>query len=141
MTELVIAGEKIPYTVVRSQKARRIRLSMNMTEFRVVAPVGVTSSEIHEVLDHKKPWILKHYTSFRNRRQEIHQISRFQSGAKIPYWGRLVKIQTQVSDVEAPKVSHHHGFHIEHPQYPDAETHDHRIEAALHDFLKYRFAA
>jgi predicted metal-dependent hydrolase len=70
----------------------------------------------------------------------MHHIVRFQSGAKLPYWGRLARLHTQASDVKTPKITYRHGFHISHPSYSDPHQHDFEIEQAIHRFLKDKFA-
>lgn len=140
MSEIVIGGQSIPYTLVRSDRARQIRLSMNMTEFRVIAPQRATSHQIAYALDSKKKWILRHYTAFQDRFSQTHRVARFQSGAKIPYWGRLTRLQTEIGDVAKPEVSFRHGFHVMHPGYCSPEVQDDQIEMALHGYMRQRFA-
>lgn len=140
MSEIVIGDQSIPYTLIRSEKARQIRLSMNMTEFRVVAPKRASSHQIADALSAKRKWILRHYTAFQDKFAETHRVARFQSGAKIPYWGRLTRLTTQVADVSVPQINYRHGFQITHPHYDCPKQQDDQIEMALHTYLKGRFA-
>ena len=138
-TEIVIGQRRIPYRLVRSDSARKLKLSMTMDEFRVTAPVKVCDSEIQQALSQKHKWIIENYAALQEKYEQTHKIARFRTGAKLPYWGRLSQLRTQLADVDVPAVTYKNGFYVKHPNYGSSEQHDDAIEAALHAHLKQRF--
>ena len=138
-TDIVIGQRRIPYRLVRSASARKLKLSMTMDEFRVTAPVKACDSEIQQALSQKHKWIIENYAALQEKYEQTHKIARFRTGAKLPYWGRLSQLRTQLADVAAPTVTYKSGFYIEHPNYGSSEQHDDAIEAALYAYLKQRF--
>ena len=139
-TDIVIGQRRIPYRLVRSDSARKLKLSMTMDEFRVTAPVKACDSEIQQALSQKHKWIIENYAALQEKYEQTHKIARFRTGAKLPYWGRLSHLRTQLADVDAPAVAYKNGFYVEHPNYSSSEQHDDAVEAALHSYLKQRFA-
>ena len=140
-TDIVIGQRRIPYRLVRSESARKLKLSMTMDEFRVTAPVKARDSEIQQALGQKHKWIIENYQALQEKYEQTHKIARFRTGAKLPYWGRLSQLRTQLADVGAPTVAYKNGFYVEHPNYSSSEQHDEAVEAALHVYLRQRFAA
>jgi predicted metal-dependent hydrolase len=134
-----IGRRQIPYKLVRSDSIKDLKLSMTMDEFRVTAPIEACESEVQLALSLKHKWIIENYAALQEKYEQTHKIARFCSGAKIPYWGRMSQLKTQLADVEVPSVTYKHAFHIVHPNYPTPKQHDEEIEKALHAFLKVRF--
>ncbi len=139
--DIVIGQRRIPYRLVRLDSARKIKLSMTMDEFRVTAPVKACDSEIQQALSQKHKWIIENYAALQEKYEQTHKIARFRTGAKLPYWGRLSQLRTQLTDVDAPSVAYKNGFCVEHPNYSSSAQHDDAIEAALHAYLKRRFTS
>ena len=140
-TDIVIGQRRIPYRLVRSDSARKLKLSMTMDEFRVTAPVKACDSEIQQALSQKHKWIIENYAALQEKYEQTHKIARFRTGAKLPYWGRLSQLRTQLADVDTAAVAYKNGFYVEHPNYSSSEQHDDAIEAALHIYLRQRFTA
>lgn len=138
-TDIVIGQRRIPYRLVRSDSARKLKLSMTMDEFRVTAPVKACDSEIQQALSQKHKWIIENYAAVQEKYEQTHKIARFRTGAKLLYWGRLSQLRTQLADVDAPLVTYKNGFYVEHPNFSSSSQHDDAIEAALHAYLKQRF--
>ena len=137
--DIVIGQRRIPYRLVRSDTARKLKLSMTMDEFRVTAPIKARASEIQQALSQKHKWIIENYAALQEKYEQTHKIARFRTGAKLPYWGRLSQLRTQLTDVDAPAVAYKNGFYVEHPNYSNSAQHDDAIEVALHAYLKQRF--
>ena len=140
MTELVIGQRHIPYRLVRSPAVKKLKLSMTMDEFCITAPAKVDDADIHQALKQKHKWIIENYAALQEKYTQTHKIARFRTGAKLPYWGRATKLRTQLADVGEPVVAYKNGFYVGHPNYPTSQVHDARIEAALHGYLRGRFA-
>ena len=138
-TDIVIGKRRIPYRLVRSDSAKKLKLSMTMDEFRVTVPVKACDSEIQQALSQKHKWIIENYAALQDKYEQTHKIARFRTGAKLPYWGRLLQLRTQLADVDAPAVTYKNGFYIEHPNYSSSAQHDDAVEGALHAYLRQRF--
>jgi len=139
-TDIVIGQRRIPYRLVRSASSRKLKLTMTMDEFRVTAPSKMSEAEIKKALSQKHKWIVESHAALQDKYEQTHKIARFRSGAKLPYWGRLSQLRTQLSDVSAPAVVFKNQFHIQHPNYATCAQHDEAVESALHSFLKHRFS-
>ena len=139
MTELVIGRRHIPYRLVRSDAVRKLKLHMTMDEFLVTVPETATEPDIQLALSRKHKWIIENYEALQEKYEQTHKVARFRTGAKLPYWGRLTKLTTQLADVSKPSVSYRNGFYVEHPNYASSRAHDDGLEAALHEFLKQQF--
>jgi len=140
-TVIVIGQRHIPYRLVRSLSARKLKLSMTMDEFRVTAPARACESEIQQALRQKHRWIIENYAALQEKYEQTHKIARFRTGAKLPYWGRLLQLRTHLADVDAPTVAYKNGFYVEHPNFASSAEHDDAIEAALHEYLRQRFVS
>lgn len=137
---IVIGKRHIPYRLVRSASSRKLQLLMTMDEFRVTAPSKACEAQIQQALIKKQKWIIENYATLQEKYEKTHKIARFRTGAKLPYWGRLSQLKTQLADLESPTVSYNNGFYVEHPNFASAQEHDEAIEAAVHVYLKQRFA-
>lgn len=134
-----IGKREIPYRLARSPSVRKLKLAMTMDEFCVTAPDRASDADIQQALSQKHKWIIESCAELQEKYEQTHKIARFRTGAKIPYWGRLSQLRTQLADVGAPVVSYKNGFYVEHPNYATAAEHDDAIESALHEYLKQRF--
>ncbi|MDZ7643244.1 MAG: YgjP-like metallopeptidase domain-containing protein [Woeseiaceae bacterium] len=103
---IVIGQRRMPYRLVRSPSARKLKLSMTMDEFRVTAPEKANDVDIQEALRKKHKWIIESYAALQEKYARTHKVARFRTGAKLPYWGRLTRLRTQLADVSAPVVSY-----------------------------------
>ena len=136
---VVIGNRHIPYKLVRSSSVTKLKLSMTMTEFCVTAPIDSCDSDIQRALTKKHKWIVESHASLQEKYERTHKIARFRTGAKLPYWGRLVQLRTYLTAVDSPSVQFKNGLHIEHPCYATATEHDDAIEAVVQQYLKQRF--
>lgn len=138
---IVIGRRQIPYRLARNRSARKFKLSMTMDEFLVTAPAEACDTEIQQALSQKHKWIIENYIALQEKYEQTHKVARFRTGAKLPYWGRLSQLRTQLATVDSPAVSYKNGFYVKHPNYVTATGHDDAVEFALHAYLKRRFVA
>ncbi|MBI3020282.1 MAG: DUF45 domain-containing protein [Parcubacteria group bacterium] len=69
---LQLKGERIPYAVRRSHRARRVSLTMHYDgSFIVSAPERTGLSEIERFIKEKSSWILKNFLYFKNFKGKI----------------------------------------------------------------------
>ncbi|KFZ30176.1 hypothetical protein IDSA_11480 [Pseudidiomarina salinarum] len=135
---LKIGSRTIPYQLKRSARNGSVRLAMTMDGFDVLAPHSANAKDVELALLKKKKWIIENYDDLQKKYQESHKIARFKTGAKLPYWGRLVRLNTQLTESASPKVYYENGIRIEHPAYSSVKTHDNAVEAAIHEYLTAR---
>ena len=69
---LRLKGERIPYTVRRSRRARRVSLTMSYDgSFVVSAPEKTALAQIEHFIREKSGWILKNFLYFKNFKGKI----------------------------------------------------------------------
>lgn len=138
--EFVVGRRRIPYEIVRSTCVRNLNLSMTIDGLRVMVPAQTENAVIEVELRKKQGWILINYVSFQQKREKSTKVARIRSGAKIPFWGRMIAVRTHVSDLEEPSVTYKNGFYIAHPRYRTQDDQDQSIELAVNRYLKQRFS-
>lgn len=57
---ITISGRRVPYRVVRSTRARRLRVTVKEGQVTVTLPRGVRESEAERLLQQHGAWLLKH---------------------------------------------------------------------------------
>lgn len=57
---ITIAGRRVPYRLVRSTRARRLRVSVKEGQVTVTLPQGVRAGEAERLLQQHAAWLLKH---------------------------------------------------------------------------------
>ena len=139
LATITIGKSSIPYQLVRTDAAQKLILSMTMDAFRVTAPSQATELDVQQGLLQKQKWIIENYATLQEKYEQTHKIARFRTGAKLPYWGRLIRLKTQIADVQHPEVSYSNGFLVKHPNFETDAEHDNAIEEALQVYLKQRF--
>ncbi|WP_301774885.1 M48 family metallopeptidase [Pseudidiomarina terrestris] len=111
---------------------------MTLEGFEVVAPESAQLEDVERALSQKKKWIIENHEDLRQKYFETHKIARFTTGAKLPYWGRLVRLNTRLSSANSPVVCYQGGIAVEHPVYSSLDERETAIEAAIQRYLKVR---
>ncbi len=141
MAEFEIGKLRIPYEFSVSKTAKHVRIEMTMDAMRVKVPVKASSVEIEKALYKKRRWIVENFTELQTKYEQTHKIARFRTGAKVPYWGRLSKLNTQECGTAQTTVDFKNGFFVKLAKQSTAQEHDDIVEAALRDWLKSRLTA
>lgn len=136
MMEFRLGKLAIPYSLHRSENATRLHVEMSLLGMRVTAPSNVEDDQINAALHGKRRWIVESYADLQSKYDAMHKIARFRTGAKLPYWGRLAGLKTEVG--ANVRVSYRNGLHVELPLQDTTEKHDDLVEAALRDWLRQR---
>ena len=126
----------VPYDLRRSETASRLHLEMTLDGLLVTAPEAVDLARIEETLHTKRRWIVENHVKLREKYGQIHKIARFQTGAKVPYWGRLVRLA--VNEEATPSVEYLNGIAIGLPAMGSFEAHDNAAEQLLREWLRLR---
>ncbi|APG86132.1 metal-dependent hydrolase [Sinorhizobium americanum CCGM7] len=133
-----IGEREIEYTLRRSAKARKASLSVTPKSFELLVPEQATESQIDAVLQRRRAWILEAVQHMQGRAKAQTRVYQFVSGAKIPYRGRMTKLNIEPFDGSLVEVSFRNGFQIRKPQDLSPDSADAVIESALRLWLKRR---
>ncbi len=142
MPVLTVGNTDIPYTVRRSSKAKKRRIVVTPGQVEIVAPEGSEDASIADFVHKQRRWIFdkRQEVETRARQLESQQPSRFVTGAKIPYRGRLMRLTVQLADVDDTQVVYRNGFLVTVPGDLSLHERDRGISEALTLWLKGRVA-
>lgn len=133
-----IGEREIEYTLRRSAKARKANLSVTPKSFELLMPEHATDEQITAVLQRRRAWILETVQHMQERAKAQTRVYQFVSGAKIPYRGRMTRLNIEPFDGSLVEVSFRNGFHIRKPKELSPDSADAVIESALRLWLKRR---
>lgn len=136
MTVFKLGKLELPYELKRSDTASRLHLTMTIDGLSVTAPENVDQATIDETLQSKRRWIVENHTSLQEKYAQMHKIARFQTGAKVPYWGRLARLTVGTADKAT--IAYRNGIIIQLDENTPLETCDDVAESQLQDWLKLR---
>ena len=117
MPLLKVGKTKLHYEVRYSERAKKRRIVVTPEKIEVVAPVGESLDEIAKLVQAKRRWIYdKHQQVNENLGRMMDTApSRFISGAKVLYRGRLMKLRVRHRKNCKPSVKYRGGFVVQMP--------------------------
>lgn len=68
---IILAGRRVPYSVVHSRRARRLRVSVKEGRVTVTLPQGVKVGEAERLLQQHAAWLLKHLDAPARRKKPV----------------------------------------------------------------------
>lgn len=136
MPSLIIGDLAIPYELRRSATAIHARITMTPEVMVVVVPEAADETAIELVLRRKRRWIAENRHRMRALEAAMHKVARFASGAKIPYRGRMARLDVSVGEEPEVRVSHRNGFRVTTPRGIPEERLDAEVELALRLWLR-----
>ena len=71
---IIISGRRVPYCVVRSTRARRLRVTVTEGQVIVTLPQGVRVSEAERLLQQHAAWLLKHLDAPARRKKPVQSL-------------------------------------------------------------------
>ena len=99
-----LAGKNIAYSLIRSQKAKNLRIMIGgETGLEVVVPAKFDLDLVEPVLIKKQNWIISKLDYFMRFKEDIH-ICQQQSGHRVLYRGREYEVETMVTKSAAGTV-------------------------------------
>jgi predicted metal-dependent hydrolase len=110
MPVLTIGNTEIDYVLRRSDAATRARITVTPAAVEVVVPTAATDDEVTAVLHRRRGWLFEQTRHMAELSATSHVVSRFVSGAKIPYRGRLMRLRVEPVDSKLVEVSYCNGF-------------------------------
>ncbi|MBF0383037.1 MAG: M48 family metallopeptidase [Magnetococcales bacterium] len=115
MPILTVGATAIPYTVRRSAKAKRRKISVTANDVEVVIPQTSKEEDVLEYLHKKREWIYNQREIIQEKLVEQQSISRFVTGAKIPYRGRMMRLRVERHDDTSISITFKNGFLVRLP--------------------------
>src|SRR3954451_24372983 len=138
MPVLTVGATDIPYVLRRSDAATRARITVTPDLVEVVVPTRATEDEIAGVLHRRRAWLFDQTRQMAERVAASPVIGRFVTGAKIPYRGRLMRLNVEPSDAALVEVTFRNGFVAQCPRQVSDTARDALIESALNLLLRKR---
>ena len=104
----------------------------------LVTPVEVEESRIFEFIEKKKNWVFLKLSEVNEKAEKLQTAKpyRYQSGAKILYRGRMLKLQVIESDVVEAGVSYRNGFSVYVPKEVTPPEQQKLVKATLDEWMK-----
>ena len=133
-----IGARSVDYTLRRSATIKRASMTVTPQSIEVTVPEGATDEQIEAVLHRRRGWILETVDAMQAKAKSQSRVYRFETGAKIPYRGRMTRMTIEPFDGTLVEVDFRNGFVIRKPQALDGELSDILIESALRLWLKRR---
>ncbi|MCD6397834.1 MAG: M48 family metallopeptidase [Spirochaetaceae bacterium] len=115
MNELIIGNTKIEYSKRESIKAKKLKFVITPHNVELVIPATAETNRIYEFIEKKKNWVFLKLNEV-NEKVASHLSGKpykYQSGAKILYRGRMLKLLVADSKSGESKVSYKNGFHVQ----------------------------
>lgn len=140
MPNLVIGRVIIPYTVRRSQKARRKRIVVTAQAVEVMVPEdtpedGPTSAAAF--IDGRRAWVFNAVADCQGHAASGTS-ARYASGSKVPYRGRNLMLTVEAVAVDRVIITCRSRFLIQHPKALQGSTRDRAIAEAMDCWLRER---
>jgi len=96
----------VPYTVRRSQRAKRTRIVVTADKIEVVAPPGVSERNIKAFVEAQQAWISAAQKRVAGRARPVAGLApeRYGEGATVPYQGRHLPLALKLTRAKTVRV-------------------------------------
>ncbi len=131
MPVLTIGNTEIPYELKRVGTCEKARITVTPERVEVVVPPTATDEQITDAVHRRRQWIFDQTRKMRETAERSPSLSRFVSGAKIPFRGRMTRLKVGSTDDTLVHVSYRNGLYIEYPTSASPHSQDMLIEDAL----------
>ncbi len=138
MPTLTIGKSEIPYTIRRSDRAKRQRIVVTPTTVEVVAPVDRDRQEIEAFVHSRRRWVHDEREKMRESLATSPWPEHFVSGAKIPYRGRRMRLRVKPVPGDGIVTYYRNGFFVEMPKSIPSHERDATIRHCLELWLRRR---
>jgi predicted metal-dependent hydrolase len=139
MPTLIVGETSIPYTVRRSAKAKRRRISVTASDVEVIVPMASKDEDILAYLYRKRKWVYDQREIIQEKLVEQQTLSRFVSGAKIPYRGRTMRLLVERCDDSSISITFKNGFLVRVPKDLSDAARDVVLESEFRLWFRDRF--
>ncbi len=138
MPVVEIGARSVAYTLRRSATSKRAKMTVKPNSLEVIVPESATDEQIAAVLHRRRAWILETVDAMNEKSKVQARVYHFETGAKIPYRGRMTRMTIEPFCGTLVEVGFRNGFVIRKPETLDGELSDILIESALRLWLKRR---
>lgn len=138
MNILIIGNTIIEYSIRKSAKAKKLSFIITPHNVELVAPIEVDENKILEFIEEEKNRVFRKLHEV-NKQSDKHLIKTpfsYQSGAKILYRGRMLKLQVIEADLSEAKVSYSNGFYVSVPKGKPSSEQRELVKTALESWMK-----
>ncbi|MGI9493383.1 MAG: M48 family metallopeptidase [Geminicoccaceae bacterium] len=136
MPQLMIGLETIAYEIRKSQRAKRLRLTVRPTGVEVVAPKRARDAEIQNFIDSHRGWIRSKVEQYRTLMADHPSPATLQDGVNIPFRGEPTPLFVVTAKRVHPKVVEGDGFRVELPLELAPNQRESAVKLALTKHLK-----
>ena len=114
MLQLAIGKTTIPYTITHSETAQRKRIIVTPEQVEVVAPKNSNDQDIIDFVHKKRRWVYDKQEEMQERlgRFEQKTYAHLQSGAKIPFRGRNMRLRIIRKNTANLEIAYQNGFNV-----------------------------
>jgi predicted metal-dependent hydrolase len=136
MREVIVGNTAIKYRVKRIPSSRRLTIHVTPGKVEVVAPRDAEETVITDFVNRRRRWIFTKRDEVEESAKKLlkTQPSRFATGAKIPYRGRMMRLFVQSGDTNDITVHYDNGFFVSTPK--DTPVFDDQIKTAIESWMK-----
>lgn len=138
MPILTVGNTTIPYTIKKSPVAKRRRITVTPGKVEVVVPLESKEDDIEDYLHRKRRWVYDQIEIIKEKLKESATISRFVSGAKIPYRGRMMRLMVEMTDDSFVSINYKNGFQVLVPYKIPQDSRDNILESEFRIWFKHR---
>jgi len=136
MPILTVGNIDIPYSLKRTGQCEKARITVTPDDVEVIVPPHASDEDIAKALQRRRQWIFEESRKMKERASSSPSLTRFATGAKIPYRGRMMRLSVVPTDDTLVHVSYRNGFLVECPMTLADTSKDILIEEALRLWLK-----
>ncbi|MGI9450446.1 MAG: M48 family metallopeptidase [Geminicoccaceae bacterium] len=136
MPQLTIGLETIDYEIRKSQRAKRLRLTVRPTGVEVVAPKRARNVEIQTFIDSHRGWIRSKVEQYRALMADHPGPEKLRDGVAIPFRGEPTPLSVVMAKRVHPKVVEGDGFRVELPNDLAPDKREDAVKLALTKHLK-----
>ncbi|WP_417430952.1 M48 family metallopeptidase [Kiloniella sp.] len=138
MPILTVGNTDIAYNIKRSKSAARRRVYLSLDGVDVVVPTTCSDDQISDFVHRKRRWIFDGTEILKEKQAERSNVSRYVSGAKIPFRGRRMRLRVEVYAGSFVDVQYKNGFLVQVPEDLPISSRDALIEDNLRLWLRKR---
>ncbi len=138
MPILTVGKTKIPYTIRRSDRAKRNRIVVTPEGVEVVAPIGRVDDDVEAFVYSRRRWVHDEREKMQENMATSPWPEHFVSGAKIPYRGRRMLLRVTLVLSDCFVTGYRNGFEVKVPHTFPPEERDRAIKHTLTMWLRQR---
>ncbi len=118
MRKVRIGNITIEYSLRETAKTKKLTINVTPGKVDVVVPPGTEDTVIEEFVYRRRRWIFTKVDEVEEAYAKLlkTQPSRFATGAKVPYRGRMMKLYVKESDDHELSVTYDNGFFVHTPK-------------------------